>query len=126
MKRLRGLAIPLGLVLFILAGYFNRRIEGGDLDPGYSLIGLILQGAAAVVLVAMIAKGFARRKANRLCYTGDQHPFHKFLAFVEYGEQGEKIWTSVYGDTEAPYRLVKLSAQRRAAGTRISPHSTGT
>jgi hypothetical protein len=90
------------------------------------LIGLIIQCAAVVVLVAMIANGFARRKANRLYYTGDQHPFHKFLAFVEYGEQGERIWTSVYGDTEAPHRLLKSNAQRRAADTRISPHSTGT
>jgi hypothetical protein len=52
--------------------------------------------------------------------TGDMHPVHNFTAFVEYDESGREIWTSVYGDTEAPYRLANLNAQRRSGGAQMS------
>ena len=58
--------------------------------------------------------------------TCDPHPHHKFLAFVEYDELGHGVWTSVYGDIEAPYRLAKLNAQRRLADMRTSPHNEDT
>ncbi len=48
----------------------------------------------------------------RIYKTGDRHPVHNLLAFVGYCEEGHEIWTSVYGDTEAPYRLAKLNGQR--------------
>jgi len=62
-------------------------------------------------------------RTKKFYQVGDTHPHHKFLAFVEYDEQGHGVWTSVYRDTEAPYRLATLNAQRRAAGTRTVPHS---
>ena len=51
--------------------------------------------------------------------TGDRHPTHNLTAFVEYDEEGHEIWTSIGGDSEAPFRLASLNAQRRAAGMRI-------
>jgi len=58
--------------------------------------------------------------------TGDPHPVHNSLAFVEYCEHGKEIWTSVGGDSEAPHRLAKLNAQRRSVGMRICHHNEGT
>lgn len=43
--------------------------------------------------------------------TGDAHPIEKYLAFVEYCDQGHAVWTSVFGDPDAPYRLVTKSEQ---------------
>jgi hypothetical protein len=54
--------------------------------------------------------------AERKYKTGDLHPELNQTAFVEYDENGHEIWTSIYGDTEAPYRLANLNAQGRSAG----------
>ena len=43
--------------------------------------------------------------------TGDSHPTEKYLAFVEYCDQGHAIWTSIFGDTDAPYRLATKSGK---------------
>jgi len=48
--------------------------------------------------------------------TGDRHPTENLLAFVEYDGEGREVWTSIGTDTEAPYRLANLNAQRRFAG----------
>lgn len=47
--------------------------------------------------------------------TGDPHPNPalNLTRFVEYDELRRPVWTSVYGDNEAPFRLARLSAQRR-------------
>ncbi len=37
--------------------------------------------------------------------TGDRHPTLSTLAFVGYTVIGEEVWTSVCGDSEAPFRL---------------------
>ena len=42
---------------------------------------------------------------------GDPHPTQKYLVFVEYCDQGHAIWTSVFGDTDAPYRLATKNGQ---------------
>jgi hypothetical protein len=59
---------------------------------------------------------------DRRYKTGDRHPELNQTAFVEYDENGHEIWTSVYGDTEAPYRLANLNAQRRSAGIQTCCH----
>jgi len=43
--------------------------------------------------------------------TGDSHPTCNQLAFVGYCDDGHPIWTSVFGDPDAPYRLAKLNGQ---------------
>ena len=43
--------------------------------------------------------------------TGDPHPVEKYLAFVEYCDRGHAIWTSIFGDIDAPYRLVTKNGQ---------------
>ena len=47
--------------------------------------------------------------------TGDPHPNPSLnlTRFVEYDDCGRPTWTSVYADSEAPFRLARLSAQRR-------------
>jgi hypothetical protein len=63
--------------------------------------------------------------------TGNPHPTEKLLAFVGYCDQGHEIWTSVFGDTEAPYRLAKLNGQYppcykckrlHTSGTEVAPN----
>lgn len=60
--------------------------------------------------------------------TGDRHPIHKFLAFVEYDPVYGPIWTSVHPDPEAPFRLATSSKQGPPDHTRtqiyISPNCT--
>lgn len=52
--------------------------------------------------------------------TGDSHPKWNSLAFVEYDPAtGKPVWTSVYGDSEAPYRRARMLQQRRASNTRV-------
>lgn len=58
--------------------------------------------------------------------TGDMHPRHNQTAFVGYDEHDHEIWTSVYEDSEAPYRLADLNAQRRSVGTRICARTSCT
>ena len=53
--------------------------------------------------------------------TGDPHPVHNLTAFVEYDEQGKEWWTSVYEDSEAPYRLARENAQLRGCNSGASP-----
>jgi hypothetical protein len=36
--------------------------------------------------------------------TGDPHPVHNSLVFVQYNPCGQEVWTSIAGDSEAPYR----------------------
>jgi hypothetical protein len=105
---------------FILA--YRRWIAVG---LGVLSVGLFIGVIQVTRNLKLVLRKWAPAFAKRwfLYQVGDPHPHHKFLAFVEYDEQGHGVWTSVYGDTEAPYRLAKLNAQRRAAGTRISPHS---
>jgi len=57
--------------------------------------------------------------------TGDPHPNPAFnlTRFVEYDDCGRPTWTSVYADSEAPFRLARLSAQRRMANMDESPRS---
>ena len=43
--------------------------------------------------------------------TGDPHPTERYLAFVEYCDKGHAIWTSIFDDTDAPYRLATKSEQ---------------
>jgi len=48
--------------------------------------------------------------------TGDVHPVHNLLAFVDYDEYGQPCWTSIATDPEAPFRLAsarKLSRECR-------------
>jgi hypothetical protein len=55
--------------------------------------------------------------------TGDPHPLWKFAAFVEYDEiTGKEVWCSVYGDSEAPCRLAKMSEQRRMNSKGVDGH----
>jgi hypothetical protein len=54
--------------------------------------------------------------------TGDSHPVHNLLAFVGYCEEGHEIWTSVYGDSEAPFRLAKLNGPHLPCGRRKQVH----
>jgi hypothetical protein len=56
---------------------------------------------------------------------GDRHPVLHYVAFVDYCEHGEESWTSVYSDTEAPYRLAKASEQSRRRGESDCCHSDG-
>ena len=51
--------------------------------------------------------------------TGDPHPNPMFnsLGFVEYDEHGREVWTSVAGDSTAPFRCAMLSEQRREVNT---------
>lgn len=59
--------------------------------------------------------------------TGDPHPNPAFnlTRFVEYDELDRPVWTSVYGDSEAPYRLAALSEQRRQESTSMNARSDG-
>ena len=60
--------------------------------------------------------------------TGDPHPNPSLnlTRFVEYDPELGEVWTSVYGDSEAPFRLARLSAQRRIE-SKYTPHrSVGT
>jgi hypothetical protein len=34
----------------------------------------------------------------------DPHPVHNSLVFVQYNPCGREVWTSIAGDSEAPYR----------------------
>ena len=47
--------------------------------------------------------------------TGDPHPNPNLnlTRFVEYDPELGEVWTSVCEDSDAPYRLASLSAQRR-------------
>jgi hypothetical protein len=103
-----------------LRGFFVSLADTSDWVLEYrSWIswGVYLSGIAMWIGIILVTR------SKPFYQVGDPHPHHKFLAFVEYDEQGHGVWTSVYGDTEAPYRLRKLNEQRRAVGTRISPHS---
>ncbi len=57
---------------------------------------------------------------------GDPHPVHALLAFVGYCEEGHEVWTSVYGDTEAPHRLAKLNGPHLPCGRHKHHHSSDT
>lgn len=51
---------------------------------------------------------------NAVSYkTGDKHPIHNLMAFVEYDEQGEGWWTSIATDPTAPFRLAAESKSGR-------------
>ena len=43
--------------------------------------------------------------------TGDTHPIHNLLGFVEYCENGHAIWTTVVDDADAPFRLARKNGQ---------------
>lgn len=58
--------------------------------------------------------------------TGDKHPVHKLLAFVEYEQDGTAIWTSIAEDSMAPFRLARANAQRQLAGKTTYQSSAGT
>lgn len=45
--------------------------------------------------------------------TGDRHPMHNLMAFVEYDENGVGWWTSTATDSEAPFRLAAASKLNR-------------
>lgn len=77
----------------------------------------ILLSAAVVLGISLATKHRSIPKFK----TGDQHPLHKSMAFVEYDEHARRVWTSVYEDIEVPYRLARVSEQRRTAGK----HSAG-
>ena len=53
--------------------------------------------------------------------TGDPHPIHNMLAFVEYGDSGQEVWTTIASDSAAPYRLASLSAQHQTISNGVSP-----
>jgi hypothetical protein len=59
--------------------------------------------------------------------TGDPHPTLNLLAFVEYDPETKRpVWTSVYGDKAAPYRLAKWNERQRLASKSGENHSDGT
>ena len=60
--------------------------------------------------------------------TGDPYPNPacNLLRFVEYDENGREVWTSIYRDNEAPYRLANLSEQRRCENMSASPRNPRT
>ena len=41
--------------------------------------------------------------------TGDRHPVHNLMAFVEYDGNGVGWWTSIASDPEAAFRLAAAS-----------------
>jgi hypothetical protein len=57
--------------------------------------------------------------------TGDIHPVHNLLAFVEYGTDGVDVWTSIALDPEAPFRLAAESKQYRECGSRDETRTVG-
>lgn len=63
---------------------------------------------------------------DRKYKTGDMHPELNQTAFVEYDENGHEIWTSVYADKTAPYRLASLNALRRSVGTQTCARTSRT
>jgi hypothetical protein len=58
--------------------------------------------------------------------TGDPHPVEKYLAFVEYCDRGHAIWTSIFGDTDAPYRLAMKNGQDPPRCRCTSTHTSDT
>jgi hypothetical protein len=58
--------------------------------------------------------------------TGDKHPVHNLLAFVEYDGSGCAVWTSIAEDRSAPFRLAKENARRRLADTAICQSTSDT
>ncbi len=57
--------------------------------------------------------------------TGDCHPIHKHLAFVEYDNQGREWWTSIATDPGAPFRLCSASKPNRDCDTRAEKSNEG-
>lgn len=45
--------------------------------------------------------------------TGDRHPVHNLLAFVEYDIDGVEVWATIARNPEAPFRLALASKQSR-------------
>jgi hypothetical protein len=62
---------------------------------------------------------------DRRFQTGDPHPNPAFnlTRFVEYDALDRPVWTSVYGDSDAPFRLANLNAQRRTGHMSALPDS---
>ena len=55
--------------------------------------------------------------------TGDRHPVHNLMAFVEYDENGVGWWTSIATDPEAPFRLASEKTLDRLRDTRAGNHN---
>jgi hypothetical protein len=66
--------------------------------------------------------------SERTFKTGDPHPQHSLLRFVEYDERdGEPIWCSICRDAEAPFRLAEANKRDRDNRNRelVRTHHTG-
>ena len=55
--------------------------------------------------------------------TGDPHPVHRLMSFVEYDENGGEVWTSTAIYPEAPFRLAAASKQRQHSDKSTQPRT---